>query len=80
MTYTAKPLSSAHRRCLRSVVKRLVIDLAHLEHCLAEGLQDALVYAAAESLDSTIDGLNDYLARNGAATRPGSATPPQWAS
>ena len=80
MTYAPAPLSPAHRRRLRSVVKRLVIELAHLEYCLAEGRQDAPVYAAAESLDSTIDGLNDYLARSSAATRPAPATPPQWAS
>ena len=80
MTYAPTPLSPAHRRRLRSVVKRLVIELAHLEYCLAEGRQDAPIYAAAESLDSAIDGLNDYLARSSTASRSGPAAPPQWAS
>jgi hypothetical protein len=47
---------------LRSVVKRLVIELAHLETCLDGGVQDARVIAAADGLDEAIDGLNEYLA------------------
>ncbi|MEM0978735.1 MAG: hypothetical protein AAGH78_00540 [Cyanobacteria bacterium P01_H01_bin.58] len=53
----------AQQRRLRSVVKRLVIDLGYLEHCLAEGLQDANVRKAAKGLDSVIDCLNLHLAR-----------------
>ncbi|MEO1095990.1 MAG: hypothetical protein AAFX01_13935 [Cyanobacteria bacterium J06638_28] len=53
----------AQQRRLRSVVKRLVIDLGYLEHCLAEGLQDSNVRKAAKGLDSVIDYLNLHLAR-----------------
>ncbi|MEM1307922.1 MAG: hypothetical protein AAGF98_00220 [Cyanobacteria bacterium P01_H01_bin.153] len=53
----------AQQRRLRSVVKRLVIDLGYLEHCLAEGIQDTNVRKAAKGLDSAIDCLNLHLAR-----------------
>jgi hypothetical protein len=56
----------AHQRRLRSVVKRLVIELAHLETCLDGGVQDARVIAAADGLDGAIDGLNAYLAAGNA--------------
>jgi hypothetical protein len=63
MSTTSTPLSRpAHQRRLRSVVKRLVIELAHLETCLDSGVQDARVMAAADGLDEAIDGLNEYLA------------------
>ncbi|WP_008309265.1 hypothetical protein [Leptolyngbya sp. PCC 6406] len=65
MTLTATVLLAPHQRRLRAVVKQLVIDLAHLEHCLAAGLQDGQVKAAAADLDAAIDRLNDYLARDG---------------
>ncbi|MEO1096089.1 MAG: hypothetical protein AAFX01_14455 [Cyanobacteria bacterium J06638_28] len=57
---TSQPVQ---QRRLRSVVKRLVIDLGYLEHCLAEGLQDSNVRKAAKGLDSVIDYLNLHLAR-----------------
>ena len=53
---------SAQRRRLRDVVKTLVIELGYLEHCLAEGLQDANVQTAAAGIDTAIDCLNDHLA------------------
>jgi hypothetical protein len=67
MSPTSTPLSCpAHQRRLRSVVKRLVIELAHLETCLDGGIQDARVMAAADGLDEAIDGLNEYLAAGNA--------------
>ena len=53
----------AQQRRLRSVVKRLGIDLGYLEHCLAEGLQDSNVRKAAKGLDNVIDYLNLHLTR-----------------
>jgi hypothetical protein len=38
-----------------------VIELGYLEHCLAEGLQDANVQTAAAGIDTAIDCLNDHL-------------------
>lgn len=52
-----------HQRRLRSVVKRLVIELGYLEHCLAEGLQDGNIRSAAIGLDRAIACLNDHLAK-----------------
>jgi hypothetical protein len=67
MSTTSAPLPHpAHQRRLRSVVKRLVIELAHLETCLNGGIQDARVMAAADGLDEAIDGLNAYLAADNA--------------
>lgn len=51
-----------HQRRLRSLTKRLVIELGYLEHCLAEGGQDAYLHAAATGIDTAIDCLNEYLA------------------
>ncbi|MEM0981477.1 MAG: hypothetical protein AAGH78_14525 [Cyanobacteria bacterium P01_H01_bin.58] len=59
---TVVTLPTTQQRRLRSVVKRLVIDLGYLEHCLAEGLQDTNVRKAAKGLDSAIDCLNEHLA------------------
>lgn len=53
---------TAHQRRLRSVVKRLVIELGHLEHCLAEGTQDVNIRTAAVGIDRAIDCLNEHLA------------------
>ena len=52
----------ARQRRLRAIAKRLVIELGYLEHCLAEGLQDANVQTAAAGIDTAIDCLNDHLA------------------
>ncbi|MEM9009093.1 MAG: hypothetical protein AAGE59_37005 [Cyanobacteria bacterium P01_F01_bin.86] len=46
---------------LRTVVKRLVIELGYLDNCLTAGLQDANVQAAAAGIDSAIDYLNEHL-------------------
>jgi len=51
-----------HQRRLRAIAKRLVIELGYLEHCLAEGLQDANVQTAAAGIDTAIDCLNEHLA------------------
>ena len=51
-----------HQHRLRAAVKRLVIELGYLEHCLAEGLQDTQVRTAAAGLDTVIDCLNEHLA------------------
>jgi hypothetical protein len=56
---TTRP--TARQRRLRAIAKRLVIELGYLEHCLAEGLQDANVQTAAAGLDAVIDCLNDHL-------------------
>ena len=50
-----------HQRRLREIAKRLVIELGYLEHCLAEGLQDTNVQAAAAGIDTAIDCLNEHL-------------------
>jgi hypothetical protein len=55
------PTSAQHRR-LRSVVKRLVIELAHVEATLADSGPDGRVLNAAHQIDDAIDLLNDYLA------------------
>lgn len=55
------PHRTVQQRRLRAIVKRLVIELGYLEHCLAAGLQDANVSAAAAGIDSAIDRLNEHL-------------------
>ena len=50
-----------HRRRLREMTKRLVIELGYLEHCLAEGLQDANVQTAAAGIGIAIDCLNKHI-------------------
>ena len=40
-----------------------VAFFSYLEHCLSRDLQDAHIGAAASSLDSAIDSLNEHLAR-----------------
>lgn len=52
---------TAHQQRLRAIVKRLVIELGYLEHCLATGRQAAQLETAAAGLDTAIDCLNDYL-------------------
>ena len=54
---------TARQRRLREIVKRLVIELGYLEHCLAEGLQDTNVQTAAAGIDTAIDCLNEHLSR-----------------
>ena len=61
-TVTTTTTQTHHQRRLRAIVKRLVIELGYLEHCLAEGLQDANVQTAATGLDTAIDCLNEHLA------------------
>ena len=50
-----------HQRRLRAAVKRLVIELGYLEHCLTEGIQDTNIRTAAAGLDTAIDCLNEHL-------------------
>lgn len=50
-----------HHRRLRGTTKQLTIELGYLEHCLAAGLQDANLRAAAQDIDTAIDCLNAYL-------------------
>ena len=50
-----------HQRRLKAIVKRLVIELGYLEHCLTEGRQDAHLETAAISIDTAIDCLNEHL-------------------
>lgn len=59
---TATTRQTARQRRLRAITKRLVIELGYLEHCLAEGLQDANVQTAAAGIDTAIDCLNEHLA------------------
>lgn len=54
-------LSLPTQRRLRSVVKHLVIELAHLEYCLAAEGNHGAVVAAADHLDTAIDDLNALL-------------------
>ncbi|MDB9529584.1 hypothetical protein PN498_26575 [Oscillatoria sp. CS-180] len=54
---------AARQRRLRAIVKRLVVELGYLEHCLAEGLQDTNVQTAAAGIDTAIDCLNEHLSR-----------------
>ncbi|MDB9527840.1 hypothetical protein PN498_17730 [Oscillatoria sp. CS-180] len=53
---------AAHQRRLRESVKRLVIELGYLEHCLTEGLQVPNVQTAAAGIDTAINCLNEHLA------------------
>ncbi|MEM6715585.1 MAG: hypothetical protein AAF921_23595 [Cyanobacteria bacterium P01_D01_bin.44] len=50
-----------HQRRLKTIVKRLVIELGYLEHCLTEGRQDAHLETAAAGIDTAIDCLNEHL-------------------
>ncbi|MGD1929069.1 MAG: hypothetical protein ACFB12_09165 [Leptolyngbyaceae cyanobacterium] len=50
-----------HQRRLREVIKRLVIELGYLEHCLEKGLQDSHIQTAATGLDTAIDCLNQHM-------------------
>ena len=50
-----------HQRRLKAIVKRLVIELGYLEHCLTEGRQDAHLETAAAGIDTAIDCLNEHL-------------------
>jgi len=50
-----------HQRRLRAIVKRLVIELGYLEHCLTEGRQGAHLETAAAGIDTAIDCLNEHL-------------------
>jgi hypothetical protein len=61
-TTTSTTDSTARQRRLRAIAKRLVIELGYLEHCLAQGLQDTNVQAAATGIDAAIDRLNEHLA------------------
>lgn len=53
---------TVRQRRLRSLTKRLVIELGYLEYCLAEGLQEPHLQTAAAGIDTAIDCLNEYLA------------------
>ena len=61
-TTIASTHSTACQRRLRAIVKRLVIELGYLEHCLAEGLQDPNVQTVAVGINTAIDCLNEHLA------------------
>ncbi|WP_204141251.1 hypothetical protein [Halomicronema sp. CCY15110] len=50
-----------HQRRLKAIVKRLVIELGYLEHCLTEGHQEAYLETAAAGIDTAIDCLNEHL-------------------
>ena len=63
MTTTTPAFSRTdHQRRLQNAVKRLVIELGYMEHCLAAGLQDANLRTAASGIDSAIDYVNEHLA------------------
>jgi hypothetical protein len=62
-TPISTPGPIVRQRRLRAVVKRLVIELGYLEHCLAEGLQDPNVQTAAAGIDTAIDCLNEHLTK-----------------
>lgn len=61
-TATAINRRIAHQRRLRAAVKRLVIELGYLEHCLTEGMHDTNIRTSAAGLDTAIDCLNEHLA------------------
>lgn len=50
------------QRRLWGVVKQLVIELAHVEAFLAQGVEDKRLIVAAQDMDRAVDALNDYLA------------------
>ncbi|RZM78663.1 hypothetical protein [Leptolyngbya iicbica] len=50
-----------HQRRLKAIVKRLVIELGYLEHCLTEDRQDIHLETAAAGIDTAIDSLNEHL-------------------
>lgn len=51
-----------HQRRLRETIKRLVIELGYLEHCLEQGSYDGNLRTAATRIDTAIDCLNEYIA------------------
>ncbi|WP_204138388.1 hypothetical protein [Halomicronema sp. CCY15110] len=60
-TAITTPRQINHQRRLKTIVKRLVIELGYLEHCFAEGLHDVHLETAAAGIDTAIDCLNEYL-------------------
>ena len=60
-TPASMPQLTPRQRRLRAIIKRLVIELGYLEYCLAEGLQDPNVQAAAAGIDAAIDCLQEHL-------------------
>ena len=50
-----------HQHRLKTIVKRLVIELGYLEHYLSEGRQDTHLETAAISIDTAIDSLTEHL-------------------
>ena len=55
------PNQAFHQRRLREAIKRLVIELGYLEHCLEKGSQDTNIRTAATGIDTAIDCLNEYI-------------------
>lgn len=56
------PYQLDHQHRLKTMTKRLVIELGYLESCLAKDLHNAHVSVAAAGLDTAIACLNDLLA------------------
>lgn len=52
---------ASHQRRLRESVKRLVVELGYLEHCLEKGLQDINIRTAVDGIDTAIDCLNGHI-------------------
>ena len=59
ITMTTRQTHHQHR--LKTIVKRLVIELGYLEHCLSESRQDTHLETAAISIDTAIDSLTEHL-------------------
>ena len=52
---------AARQSRLRTLVKRLVIELGYLEYCLDKNHENPNLQTAALSLDTAIDCLNEHL-------------------
>ena len=58
---TSNSTQAFHQNRLRQAVKRLVIELGYLEHCLEQGLQDQNIRTAAIGIDTAIDCLKEHM-------------------
>jgi hypothetical protein len=60
-TITSDSTHIFHQNRLKQTIKRLVIELGYLEHCLEKGSQDQNLQTAAIGLDTAIDCLSEHI-------------------
>ena len=60
MNQNTSTVSNPQERISKGV-KRLVIELGYLEHCIAEGILDPNIQVVINDLNAAIDNLNTFL-------------------